>query len=663
MIIPRIVVCTCFILSAWGGEVLTPADKSIRAYLAAQARALENDFLKDVKTAEDFEARRPAMRQNYLDMLGLWPLPEKTPLNPKTTGKIEEPGADGKAGYVVEKVHFQSRPGLYVTANLYLPHPKDHAANTKFPAILYQCGHSYEKRNGNKTAYQDQGIWFATHGYVALVTDSLQLGEIAAIHHGTYRENRWWWHSAGYTSAGVECWNGIRALDYLSTRPEVDAERFGASGISGGGSATFWISAADERIKASAPVSGVADLNYYVGEDGVNGHCDCMFLYNRARWNWTEIAALICPRPMLFVNSDNDPIFPMSANDRIINRLSVLYARFGQGDKVGAAVSIGGHAYRTDIRRAVYEFFNRHLKMDAKPVTDADCGMMPDKSPRIAKENLRVFPMDADIPADQLNTRIDQTFVPKAKPELPTAATLSTWRSDLLAKLKAATFSAWPKAVPESPVPALKNEATAGDEITEDGIKVQFAWHPGENAEVLSLIVLNPDETPGAIPEWAREHVGKGSALVVSPRGTGVNAWTKKSPPNTVERSLALLGATVDSGRVWDVVAIAKRQAGRGSWRVMGKGQAGIIGAYAALYEPAIKGVTLVNPPASHFPKSPGEEYGPALLNVLRVLDIPDALGCLAPRDLMIVGGPTAAFERTGELYKISGAEAKLIRK
>ena len=85
--------------------------------------------------------------------------------------------------------------------------------------MFYVCGHSNRGRNGNKTAYQSHGIWFARHGYVCLMVDTLQLGEIAAIHHGTYREGRWWWHSRGYTPAGVECWNGIRGIDYLISRP------------------------------------------------------------------------------------------------------------------------------------------------------------------------------------------------------------------------------------------------------------------------------------------------------------------------------------------------------------------------------------------------------------------------------------------------------------
>ena len=105
-------------------------------------------------------------------MLGLKPLPARTPLKATITGKLE------RAGYTIEKLHFQSLPGLYVTANLYLPRP----ANDRYPAILYQVGHyNQHRRDGNKAApdCQQQGIWFATHGYVVLVMDTLEFSEIA----------------------------------------------------------------------------------------------------------------------------------------------------------------------------------------------------------------------------------------------------------------------------------------------------------------------------------------------------------------------------------------------------------------------------------------------------------------------------------------------------
>ena len=141
-------------------------------------------------------------------MLGLWPLPEKTPLHPTVTGTLK------RGGVTIEKLHFQSRPGLYVTGDLFRPKKVE----GKLPAILYVCGHSHRGRDGNKTAYQDQGMWFASNGYVCLVIDTLELGEIAGKHHGTYNLGRWWWHSAGYTPAGVECWNGV-LRDRLPRQP------------------------------------------------------------------------------------------------------------------------------------------------------------------------------------------------------------------------------------------------------------------------------------------------------------------------------------------------------------------------------------------------------------------------------------------------------------
>src|SRR5882672_961182 len=368
----------------------------LHAFLKQEAVRLDDRFLEGVTNKAQWEARRTELHRQYLEMLGLWPLPERTPLQAKVTGVLER-----DEGFRVEKVHFQSRPGLYVTGNLYVP--KDIAPGTKLPAVLYVCGHSGRGRDGNKSAFQHHGMWFATHGYVALLIDTLQLGEIAAIHHGTYRYNRWWWQARGYTPAGVECWNGIRAIDYLQTRPDVDGDRIGVTGISGGGAATFWIAAADERVKVAVPVSGMADLVSYVPNRVINGHCDCMFLYNTYQWPWTRIAALIAPRPLLFVNSDHDSIFPMDANERVINRLERVYSLFGAGDQVDSLVSMGGHDYRKDIRQASFRFMNTHLKNDPRPILDSEVDLVTgarEEIHPIAPEELRVFPQDADLPKD-----------------------------------------------------------------------------------------------------------------------------------------------------------------------------------------------------------------------------------------------------------------------
>jgi dienelactone hydrolase len=628
-----------------------PYDRAIRGYLAARSAELEREFLPGFRTAAEFETARPALRADYLDMLGLKPLPERTPLKPTVTGRLE------RDGYVVEKLHFQSRPGLYVTANLYLPRP----AHGRHPAVLYLCGHASQmKRDGTKAAadHQSHAIWFATHGYVALVLDTLELGEIAAVHRGLLRHERWWWYSAGYTPAGVECWNAVRALDYLESRPEVDPDRIVATGISGGGVVTFWVAAADDRVKAAAPVSGMGDVTFYAGEGGTGRHCDCFFFPNRARWPWSMISALVCPRPLLFVNSDNDVYFPMAPNERVNNRLERLYSLFGAGDRVESMVSIGGHGYRTDVRRAVFEFFNRHFKGDARPVGDADAAVTPRGSFPIPPADLRVFPTDADVPTDQLNTKIDETFVAPARLELPSRESFASWRRDLLDRLRRSSFSGWPARPPDGPVAELGDRPADSREVTEDGIEVYWRWQPGKNASAAPwLIVLNPGDEAAGVPAWAREMVGDGAALVLCPRGVGPVAWTRNVFPNAVERAFPILGGTSDGGRVWDVMTVARRHAPReGGWRAAGQGAAGVVTAYAALYEPAITEVVAVGPPASHRPRMAGEAYGPVFMNVLRVLDVPEALGCLAPRRLVLVGAADGAFERTAALYRLAGA-------
>jgi dienelactone hydrolase len=645
-------------------------DEMIDKYLANLTKEVSGRFLDGAKTRVEWEKKLPRLRREYLDMLGLDPLPEKTPLKATVTGTLEHEGV------VIEKLHYQSRPGLYVTANLY--RPKD--PKGKLPAILYVCGHSGKGRDGNKTAFQDHGLWFANNGYVCLIVDTLQLGEIPGIHHGTYGvtekkpadnkplEVRMWWQALGYTPAGVECWNGIRGIDYLISRPEVDAERIGVIGISGGGASTFWIAAADERVKVAVPVSGMSDLESYVTNKVINGHCDCMFLVNTYAWEWTTIAALIAPRPLLFCNSDNDTIFPMDGNRRIIARLRTLYKMYDKPDLVDDYVSKGGHDYRPDLRIAVFKWMNKHLRNETGEVKDANFKLLEGK-------DLRVFPEDKDLPKDAINGKIDETFVKRAEVKLPEKEKFAEWKKGMMKELREKSFRSFQERVPAA-------DASGGG--VSAAIYVGATTERGVNADLVArrkkaetetvptlqtLLIRGPDEGAGATaPKWVERANGVEPVyFMLSPRGL-VDPWTNKSPPNYVERGHALLGRTVDERRVWDIASVAHALEteqfrpdntieGKRELRLVGRGQAGILAAYAALFEPSIKEVVLIDPPTSH-------KDGPIFLNVLRVLDIPEALGMLAPHvKLTIVNGKDKAFDRTEQLYKLAGAADKFKRK
>jgi dienelactone hydrolase len=642
-----------------------PGDGMIQAYLARETEKIESEssdgLLQGVTSRAAWERLRPSFKEQYFYMLGLWPLPAKTPLKATITGTLH------RDGYDVDMLHYQSRPRLYVTANLYRPaSPK---RGERLPAVLYVCGHSNQGRSGNKTAYQSHGIWFAKHGYVCLMLDTLQLGEIAAIHHGTYREGRWWWHSRGYTPAGVECWNGIRGIDYLISRADVDPQRIAVTGISGGGAATFWIAAADERVKAAVPVSGMADLEAYVTHRAINGHCDCMFLYNTFQWPWTRIAALVAPRPLLFANSDADNIFPMDANERVIARLKRVYSLYGASDLVNCAVSMGGHAYRKDLRQAADRFINSHLKDDPRIVDDSEADLVAENGKEnrypIEPEKLRVFPRDSDLPQDELNTAIDRHFVPLAVVTLPRPAEFPAWRARLRKELHRVSFHGLPPRVEAAQL--IEQVGTDSERLkSETGIEVGnervVTGKSRREVKRILLVVQNPGSSP-PVTAWLRGIQEVGDELCLcTPRGVGRTRWTRNDPPNYVERSHALLGRTVDSGRVWDVAAVARylhaRHSGKVPVYVLGEGPSGVLAAYAALWEPEIAGVILNKPPLSHM-----EPDAPAILNLLRVCDIPEVLGMLAPRPLTIYAPPAPALDRAAAIYQAAGAAGNFHRK
>jgi hypothetical protein len=284
-------------------------------------------------------------------------------------------------------------------------------------------------------------------------------------------------------------------------------------------------------------------------------------------------------------------------------------------------VSKGGHAYRPDLRLAIFGFFHKHLKGDNSAVKDADFTPIEGK-------DLRAFPTDADIPKDAINAKADESFVPVAKVELPTEKNFKEWKSGLVKQLREKVFRNIP------PKTGMFEARGAGEKTeihSEAGISFPAYEKDKAGAKQITLVVLNPGDDREKETEFWTKQYPNDLQLVIYTRGGGPNRWTKKSPPNTVERSMSLLGQTVDSGRVWDVLVSAAMRLG-GKLRAVGKGQAGVLAAYAAHFNSLSKDkefliineVVILDPPTSH-------RDGPHFLNVLRVLDIPEALGLLAP--------------------------------
>jgi len=642
---------------ALAAERLPPDDsrggRMIAEYFRRETARVAKSSLADVQTLDDWQSRRETYRKQLFEMLGLDPLPERTDLKPVVTRKLD------RDSYTIEMIEFQSRPGLYVTGNLYLPK----GATKPAPTILYGCGHSRMKKNGisygNKVDYQHHGIWFAEHGYVCFAIDTLQLGEIEGIHHGTYSENMWWWLSRGYTSAGVEAWNCIRALDYLQSRKEVDPERIGVTGRSGGGAYSWWIGALDERIKVAVPVAGITDLTNHVVDGTVDGHCDCMFMVNTYRWDYAQVAALLAPRPLLLTNTDKDPIFPLDGVVRIHDQVRRIYRLYGADDKFGLQISEGPHFDTQEQQVAAFRWFNRFLKKEDSTIDKAAVK-------QLQMEDLKVFDQ---LPTDQLNSKIQETFTATAPtPEPPRS--LGDWqiqRDKWLAALKDRSFRGWPDGSEPLEVKQAFSTSSQGvhleahDFTSQDNIRLRLYVAHRDGLKDPKLVVLNAldaqawsqwlasmrgtfgeqlkDELAGAEPPKTDEEafaeakrMFAGNAWVmayVAPRGIGPTAWNPKwDMPN--RRRFMILGQTRDGMQTWDVrravQALRTLPALKKAplWLQGERQMAGEV-LYASLFEPNIARLDLWSLSASH-------RDGPMYLNVQRFLDMPVAVAMAAER-------------------------------
>ena len=637
------------------------ANRLLPDYFARQVVEIEGKPLAEPASAEEWKTTSTRMRQQLAEMLGLDPLPPRTPLNVVKTGEVKGDG------FIVENMHYQSMPGLYVTANLYRPAKSE----GRLPAILYVCGHANMMKDGvslgNKTGYQHHGEWFARHGYVCLIIDTVQLGEIRGDHHGTYSKGRWWWFSRGYTPAGTEAWNGIRGLDYLVSRPDVDPERLGLTGRSGGGAYSWWVAALDERVKVAAPTAGITTLHNHVVDGAVEGHCDCMFMVNTYRWDYDRVAALVAPRALLILNTDKDRIFPLDGVVSVYSNTRRIYKALGAEAKIGLQISEGPHADTQPLNEGAFHWFERWLKgADLMAVLDEGA------TKRLAPEQLRVF---TKLPADERNTRIDTEFVPAAKTaELPAdPAVWAKQRDTWMTALREKSFAGWPSAGDPGLIDAGSMEKDGvvlhAWDFTPQApwtLRLYVAHRAGLKPEQLELVTLNVLDEDGwqdfrhmmagrftrLFPKEDRAGAdGSGFAdekkmfdgskwamAYVCPRGIGPTAWTGSEKQQTQRlRRFYLLGQTLDAMQAWDIrraiAALRTTAYGAPPLWLQSQHTMAVNTLYASLFEDNITRLDLHELPTSH-------TTAPAYLNVLKYLDIPQAAAMAAERTRVVIYSP-----------------------
>jgi len=313
--------------------------------------------MTEYPTLAAWEERKAHLSRQVLSAAGLLPMPERTPLHPQIFGRIEYPE------YSVEKVLLETWPGFYLGGNLY--RPKGRAG--KLPAIVNPHGHWSYGRLEQSPNYSGQALagTLARQGYVVFAYDMLGYNDTVQTPHtwNGPREQLW-----SFTPLGLQLWNSIRVVDFLLSLTEVDPERIGATGASGGGTQTFLLSAVDSRVRYAAPVNMVSAI--------MQGGCGCENTPGlRIGTNNMEFAAMMAPRPMLLVAATGD--WTKNVPREEFPAIRKIYALYGKPDNVETQQFNYGHNYNQDSREAVYRFFGKQM------LGLSDASKFAEKNPRV----------------------------------------------------------------------------------------------------------------------------------------------------------------------------------------------------------------------------------------------------------------------------------------
>jgi cephalosporin-C deacetylase-like acetyl esterase len=343
-------------------SILRDVHGVLPAYLKDKAEVLLNERqrrIAGIATMADLTARREYWRERMWSYLG--DHPARTPLNARVVGSLD------RGDYRIEKIIFESRPGFYVTANLYLPP----GARGPYPAILFPLGH--ERGAKAHQAWQRCLAGLARRGFVALAWDPIGQGERIQMYDADWHDSKVQASTVEHTIIGTQClltgthvaqytvWDGIRALDYLLSRPEVDAARVGCTGNSGGGTHTAYISGLDDRIHVAAPSCYITSWKRMLESIGPQDAEQVFPLWLRDGLDYPDYVYAFAGKPFLMLTAIRD-FFPIGGARASFDEAQQVYGRLGLSDRVAKFEADDGHGYSKPRREAAYRWFTRWLQ-------------------------------------------------------------------------------------------------------------------------------------------------------------------------------------------------------------------------------------------------------------------------------------------------------------
>lgn len=624
---------------------------------------------QDVRTREDFERYRARMRENFLAAIGGLP-EEKTPLDAQVTGTLE---ADD---HVVEKVIYHSVPNFPVTANLYVP--KSRLGAEPGPAVQFVCGHAEQAKS--HTIYQKVCLDLARDGFVVLAVDPPGQGErFQFIDRNTGLQRVKWgtrehsYAGMGYELAGMSImrqfmWDDIRGFDYLASRPEVDPNRIGVTGNSGGGLQTTFLMMCEERIAAAMPCTFVMDYESYMkcgqAQDSEQNLHAC-FIDGP---DHDDYLTAMAPKPVRVGLAAYDffPIEGALAAIEKARRMFELYGEEGKG-KLDYTVAPTTHQYSSYLRESAVNFFRKALRGDEEAFKTEDPETVPSEklNATATGQVLSAFPecrMVTDLLRDELERRIPANPRKMDPVELRGKLAEALGIGESVPTGEAVWFGEprqrriYPRIIVDEPVDGYRTEKIfyfSEPDITSTAVFV----HPRDESTARGTTMLLLGDGTNAIPgEKSRiiellEQRQRVYILDVRGRGALQSSNVGGNYPKGTEFKLgcdAMKLKTSTLGlRVFDVLRAVDYLTTRDDARpisALGVGIGASFALHAAALEESIEALTIEGMPLSYRDIASSRYYDEELLGfqshawgLLQAADIDEILAAIAPRPLRIV--------------------------
>jgi cephalosporin-C deacetylase-like acetyl esterase len=629
-----------------------------------QAGASRKALLARIQSKEQIARRSTTVRAQLWEILG--GRPQETPLNARTVGTIE------RSGYRIEKLVYESMPEVYVTAHLYVPM----TGKPPYPGIVVPLGHT-----GNGKAYRNYQYSYqnlARKGYVVLAYDPFGQGERRQYLRPSGRA----FSTGEHTQAGrpmilfgsgfarYRAWDGIRSLDYLLSRPEVDSQRIGCTGHSGGGTMTMYLIALDPRIQAAVAV----EANF---ENMAGPHYDPPGAIADAEQDLVgglpmgldrgDLLAAFAPKPLLMSYTVHDqgqtysPVYEEAIRENY-DELRRIYGILGAGDRVDLFAGHLPHDLDYFQRRAMYGWFNQWFgKMDAGvEENDFDASSEAELNCTTTGQVLTSLGGRSVV---QLNRDRAKELLPPGLFCTP-GADPSSAREQVRAQL--AKLLAIPSK--RSPLNDRILASLPGRKLRID--EIQFESEPGvritgwfvrakEGAAIRPCVVFVSDglaDEAVAEPSPLDEILSQGNAIcAINLRGITLSTPRPPSGGPVFYRGMELkerfawtnlvLGSPVIGQRVWDILRcldyLKTRPDVEGAQiRILGRGPAGLAALMAAALDESVRSVLLDRTLATYTSIVDAEDYALELdwfvPGILQHFDIPDIAAAIYPRPVWI---------------------------